>query len=194
MIVGLLLAAGGGTRFGRQAGSLKLLARAHGTPIVASAARTLVPLVDKLIVVVGADAPGVSAALDGINATFVENPRWADGLSTSLAAGVKAVPSDAKAIVVALGDQPGIDPAVVRKVIARWRETGRPIVTTRYRGNRGHPVLLGCSVFGEVGTISGDVGARSLMDRDPSRVAFVDVDADAPVDVDTPEDLAALDA
>ena len=79
-------------------------------------------------------------------------------------------------------------------VIARWRETGQPIVSTRYRGNRGHPVLLGCSVFDEVGAISGDVGARSLMERDATRVAFVDVDADAPPDVDTPDDLAALDA
>ncbi len=190
MIVGLLLAAGGGTRFGSQ----KLLARVHGVPIVATAARTLAPLVDRLIVVVGSEAQAVTDALAGIDATLVENPRWADGLSTSLAAGVEAAPKETKAVIVALGDQPGIDPAVVRKVIARWRETGRPIVSTRYRGNRGHPVLLGCSVFGEVGAISGDVGARSLMERDASRVAFVDVDADAPPDVDTPDDLAALDA
>jgi molybdenum cofactor cytidylyltransferase len=190
MIVGLLLAAGGGTRFGSQ----KLLARAHGDPIVATAARTLAPLVDRLIVVVGSDAQAVTDALAGIDATLVENPRWADGLSTSLQLGVGAAPRETKAVIVALGDQPGIDPAVVRKVIARWRETGRPIVSTRYRGNRGHPVLLGCSVFGEVGAISGDVGARSLMERDASRVAFVDVDRDAPPDVDTPDDLAALDA
>ena len=190
MIVGLLLAAGGGTRFGSQ----KLLARVRGVPIVASSARALWPLVDRLIVVVGSESRAVTDALEGVDATLVENPLWADGLSTSLEVGVRAVPKDTKAIVVALGDQPGIDPAVVRKVIARWRETGSPIVSTRYRGNRGHPVLLGCSLFGEVGTISGDVGARSLMDRDPSRVAFVDVDADAPPDVDTTDDLAALDA
>jgi molybdenum cofactor cytidylyltransferase len=190
MIVGLLLAAGGGTRFGSQ----KLVSRVHGVPIVARAARALATLVEKMVVVVGSDSPAVIAALDGIDATFVENPRWADGLSTSLQLGVAAVPREAKAIVVALGDQPGIDPAVIRKVIARWRETGNPIVSTRYRGSRGHPVLLACSVFSEVSGISGDVGARSLMERDPSRVAFVDVDADAPRDVDTRDDLAALDA
>jgi len=190
MIVGLLLAAGGGTRFGSQ----KLLARLHGAPIVATAARTLAPLVDRLIVVVGSEAQAVSDALAGIDATLVENPRWVAGLSTSLAAGVEAAPKETRAVIVALGDQPGIDPAVVRKVVARWRETRQPIVATRYRGNRGHPVLLGCSVFSEVGAISGDVGARSLIERDTSRVAFVDVDADAPSDVDTPDDLAALDA
>ncbi|HEY2163342.1 MAG TPA: nucleotidyltransferase family protein [Gemmatimonadaceae bacterium] len=190
MIVGLLLAAGGGRRFGSQ----KLLARLHGAPIVATAAGTLAPLVDRLIVVVGSEAQAVTDALAGIDVTLVENPRWADGLSTSLKLGVLAAPKETKAVVVTLGDQPGIDPALVRKVIARWRETGHPIVSTRYRGNRGHPVLLGCSVFGEVGAISGDAGARSLMERDTTRVAFVDVDADAPPDVDTPDDLAALES
>jgi molybdenum cofactor cytidylyltransferase len=189
VIVGLLLAAGGGTRFGSQ----KLLARVHGVPIVATAAGTLGSLVDRLIVVVGSEAQAVTDALAGIDVTLVGNPRWADGLSTSLKLGVLAAPKETKAVVVALGDQPGIDPALVGRVIARWRETGHPIVSARYRGNRGHPVLLERSVFGEVGALSGDVGARALMERDATRVAFVDVDADAPLDVDTPDDLAALD-
>ncbi len=192
MILGLLLAAGGATRFGSQ----KLLARSNGSPIVATAARTLAPLVDHLVVVVGSDAESVINALaaDGVDATILGNLGWADGLSTSLRLGVSAAPHDTKAIVVALGDQPGIDPAVIRRVIATWRETGTPIVATRYRGVRGHPVLLARAVFNEVQSIEGDVGARGLIERDPSRVAFVDVDADAPRDVDTPDDLAALDA
>jgi molybdenum cofactor cytidylyltransferase len=190
MIVGLLLAAGGSTRFGSQ----KLLANAGGTPIVAQTARALASLVDRLIAVVGSDADAVRAALVGLDCTIVENRDWSAGISSSLRGGIDAAPADTKAVVVALGDQPGIDPSVVRKVIARWRETGKPIVATRYRGARGHPVLLGCSVFADIRSISGDVGARALIERDPSRVAFVDVDADAPRDVDTPDDLAALDA
>jgi molybdenum cofactor cytidylyltransferase len=190
VIAGLLLAAGGGSRFGSQ----KLLARVKGTPIVTTTARTLAPLVDHLIVVVGSNAGAVTAALTGVDAAIVENSRWADGLSTSLRLGVDAAPPIAEAVVVALGDQPGIDPTVVRVVIARWRETGRPIVATRYRGVQGHPVLLARAVFDELRSIAGDVGARDLIARDPARVAFVDVDADAPRDVDTPDDLAALDA
>jgi molybdenum cofactor cytidylyltransferase len=190
MIVGLLLAAGGATRFGSQ----KLVARSGGAPIVVQAARVLATLVDRITIVVGSDAEAVRAALVDLECTIVENPDWASGLSTSLRRGIESAPADTKAVVVALGDQPRIDPAIVRKVIARWRETGKPIVATRYRGNRGHPVLLGCSMFADVQSISGDVGARALMERDPSRVAFVDVDADAPRDVDTPDDLAALDA
>lgn len=190
MIVGVLLAAGGGSRFGSQ----KLLAHVNGTPIVATAARTLASVVDHLIVVVGSEAKSVIAALSGIDATIVGNVRWADGLSTSLRLGVSAAPPDIEAAVIALGDQPGIDPAIVRQAIGTWRETGKPIVATRYRGAQGHPVLLGHAVFNEVKSISGDVGARDLIKRDATRVAFVDVDADAPRDVDTPDDLAALDA
>ena len=191
MIVGVLLAAGAGTRFGSQ----KLLARVNGSPIVATAARGLAPLVDSLIVVVGSEAESVSQALAGIDVgSVVANPRWADGLSTSLRLGVGSAASIADAVVIALGDQPSLDPGVVRMVVARWRETGKPIVATRYRGVQGHPVLLGRAVFGEVMSITGDVGARDLIRRDAARVAFLDVDADAPRDVDTPDDLAALDA
>ena len=190
MIVGLLLAAGAGTRFGSQ----KLLARVGGAPIVTQAARGLATLVDHLIVVVGSDAPVVAAALAGIDATVVGNSQWQTGLSSSLKCGIGAVPSATEAVVVALGDQPGIDPVVVRNVIARWRESGKPIVVTRYRGARGHPVLLAPSVFADVRAITGDVGARALIEQDGSRVAFVDVDTDAPRDVDTQDDLAALDA
>ncbi len=190
MIVGVLLAAGGGSRFGSQ----KLLAHVNGWPIVATAARTLASVVDHLVVVVGSEADRVIAALSGIDATIVGNVRWADGLSTSLRLGVSAAPSDTEAAVIALGDQPGIDPDVVRRVVSVWRDARKPIVATRYRGVQGHPVLLGRAVFNEVTSVTGDVGARDLITRDATRVAFVDVDADAPRDVDTPDDLAALDA
>ena len=196
MIVGVLLAAGGGVRFGSQ----KLLARVDGSPIVATAARTLAPLVDYMIVVVGSEAESVSTALAGVDVgAVVANYHWADGLSTSLRVGVIAAAPVADAIVVTLGDQPGIDPDVVRRVIARWRESeggggATSIVATRYRGVQGHPVLLGRAVFDEVMSVTGDVGARDLIKHDATRVAYVDVDADAPRDVDTRDDLTALDA
>jgi molybdenum cofactor cytidylyltransferase len=192
MIVGVLLAAGSGSRFGSQ----KLLARANGSPIVVTAARNLGPLVDYLIAVVGSEADAVGKAMGSLPGAVVANFNWADGLSTSLRVGVIAAAPIADAVVIALGDQPGLDPEVVRAVIARWRESGgsKSIVATRYKGVQGHPVLLGRAVFDEVMSITGDIGATDLIKRDASRVAFVDVDADAPRDVDTPDDLAALDA
>lgn len=188
MIAGLLLAAGGARRFGSQ----KLVAPLGGTPIVRHAADALRAGVDELVVVVGSDAAVVREALAGLDARFVENADWAAGLSTSLRAGIQAVRDQADAVVIVLGDQPGLEPALVRSVIAMWRASRQPIVATRYRGTRGHPVLLDCALFVEASQISGDVGARMLMDRDPSRLAYVDVDQPAPRDVDRPADLEAL--
>ena len=188
MIAGLLLAAGGARRFGSQ----KLVVRAGGTALVRHAADALRASVDDLVVVVGSDAPLVRDALAGLDVQFVENGEWSSGLSTSLRAGIAALRHEIEAAVVALGDQPGLDPALVHAVIAAWRSSGQAIVTARYQGERGHPVLLDRRVFAEVSEISGDVGARVLMDRDPTRVAYVDVQQRAPRDVDRPADLAAL--
>lgn len=188
MIAGLLLAAGGARRFGSQ----KLVAQVGGTAIVRHAADALRGGVDELVVVVGSDAPLVREALAGLDAWFVENSEWAAGLSTSLRAGISALRREADAAVVALGDQPGLDPALVDAVVAAWQSSRQVIVATRYGGERGHPVLLARPVFAEVVDIAGDVGARALMDRDPSRVGYVDVQQPSPRDVDTPSDLEAL--
>lgn len=160
------------------------------------AAETLAAETDALWVVVGSEGEAVRRALDGLAVTVVENPRWEHGLSSSLAAGIRAVGQDGKAeaIVVGLGDQPSVDRDVIRQVVASWRKTGRPIVSARYRGVRGHPVLLDQRVFIEASSVSGDVGARDLIARDPRRVSFVDVNADPPRDVDTTEDLSALES
>lgn len=188
MIAGLLLAAGGARRFGSQ----KLLAHLHGRPIVRLAATNLAAETDVLWVVVGSESEAVRGALNGLAARFVENERWKEGLSSSLAAGIRALPPEVDAIVIGLGDQPFVDREVIRRVIDRWRETAGSIVSARYNGVRGHPVLLTRAVFGEASSVSGDVGARELIARDPARVAFVDVNADAPGDVDTTDDLSAL--
>jgi len=100
---------------------------------------------------------------------------------------------DVEALVVAVGDQPGLDPGVMRSVITRWRETGLPIVSASYRGARGHPVLFARPVFAELLALQGDAGARLLIERSAERVSYVEVDAEMPPDVDTTEQLAALD-
>jgi molybdenum cofactor cytidylyltransferase len=185
MIVGILLAAGGATRFGSQ----KLIAPYRGEPLVHHAARLLRSVTDETIAVIGNDADAVRGALAGADVRVVENPAWREGLSTSLRAGIRAVPETAEAVIVALGDQPEIDTAVVRALVEQWRATGPPIVTARYRGVRSPPVLIARDVFGEVETLHGDSGAKPLMDRLPGRVAFVDVDTPIPFDIDQPSDL-----
>lgn len=188
MIIGVLLAAGGATRFGSQ----KLLAPFRGTPLVRHGANALAQSTDGVVVVVGSEANAVRAALAGSPVQFVENPGWARGLSSSLHCGIAALPADAEAVVVALGDQPLMDPRIVTAVIERWRTAGRAIVAARYNGVQGHPVLFHRSVFPELLAVHGDSGARSVIARSAERTDYVDSVEPAPPDVDTPEDLAAL--
>src|SRR5262245_14334874 len=116
VIAGLLLAAGGASRFGSQ----KLLAPlADGLPLVRQTAMTLRGGVDLLVIVVGSEADAVGRVLVAVDATIVRNEEWAEGLSTSLRAGVRALPTDATAAIVALGDQPFVDPAVIHTMVAQ---------------------------------------------------------------------------
>lgn len=188
MIVGVLLAAGGARRFGSQ----KLVALLDGVPLVRRAADTLLAETEDVIAVVGNERALVRDALSGANARIVENALWAEGMATSLKCGIAAVPASAECLLVALGDQPGIDPDVIRAVIARWRETKHPIVVARYADGRGHPVLFARELFGELLMLEGDQGARSLIERSADRVTFVDVSGESPRDVDTIEDLSGL--
>lgn len=188
MIAGLLLAAGGSRRFGSQ----KLLAVLDGVPVVRRSASMLASVVDRTIVVVGADAAGVERALDGLPVAIVRNERWANGLSGSLAAGIAALPGDVEAVLIALGDQPMVAREPFEAVIARWRAGGASVVAPVFRGERGHPVLFGREVFAELARVQGDVGAREVIQRDPDRVALVETAEPLPVDVDTPNDLRRL--
>ena len=188
MIVGILLAAGGARRFRSQ----KLVAPLDGIPVVRHSAAALASAVDRLIVVVGSKATEVIAALDGLEAEIVENPEWELGLAGSLRCGISALPPDAEAVVVTLGDQPTVDPGLIQAVVQVWGQFKPPIVTARYREAPAHPVLFSRRMFGELLSLEGDAGARLLIDRTPSRVLNVDVDAPIPLDVDTPEDLDAL--
>lgn len=191
MIAGLLLAAGGARRFGSQ----KLLAAVgDDRPLVLHTAVALRVTVDVMVVVVGSEAESVARALDGVDCTIVVNDAWVEGLGGSLRAGIRALPSHTAAVVIALGDQPYVDPAVTRGIIDAWRTTGASIVSARYAGTRGHPVLFDRSMFAELEGVSGDSGARGVIERDLSRVAYVDVDVAAPPDVDTTADLAVVNA
>jgi molybdenum cofactor cytidylyltransferase len=188
VIAGLLLAAGGGRRFGAQ----KLLAPLEGMPLVRHAGLHLAQGVDALVIVVGSQADLVRDALHDMPAIVVENTDWPHGIATSIRCGVLALPSAADAVIVALGDEPRMDLESTRRVAAQWLASRAPIVSARYRGARGHPVLFARRLFGELMALEGDAGARTLIERRAGEVAYVDVDTDRPIDVDTAEDLSRL--
>jgi molybdenum cofactor cytidylyltransferase len=190
VIAAVVLAAGMSSRMGRQK---LLLPVGEGMALVRlSVERVLAAGLDDVVVVLGHDADLVRAALAGLPVRPVLNPRYAEGQSTSLQAGIDALSADAEAVVVALGDQPLPDPGVVGRLVEAFRRSGQPVVVTRYRDARGHPVLFARSVLDELRQVTGDQGGRSVIARDPGRIAEVPVDAPAPPDIDTWADYEAL--
>ena len=190
MIAGLLLAAGRSTRFDGD----KLVAPLHGRPVLSWSASALAAEVDALYVVVPPDSPARVAALAAVSPMLVIHAGRDAGMASSIRAGIAALPGDAEAVVIALADQPGVLPSVVRRLCDRWRAGGVAAVAPRYRDGRGHPVLFGRETFGALSRLAGDVGARAVLDALGDELAIVSVDDRAPADLDTPEALRALDA
>jgi len=189
VISAIVLAAGLARRFG----SPKTLVSYHGKPLVRHVLDALaIDAVAQTIVVIPASPPEHAMALAESAAVVVVNHDANGGMSDSLRLGLGAVDPRAQAVVIALGDQPTIDRAVVRAIVQEWRATRAAVVAPLYRGERGHPVLFDATVFEELRQITGDRGAREVIARDPSRVRFITVDGDAPPDIDTPHDLAKL--
>ncbi len=189
MIAALLLAAGSARRFGAP----KLLQDLDGKPIVRWSAEALAGApIDEVLVVVPPEHREVQRALAGLRVRYVVNHGADAGIGTSIAAGVAAFGADTEAVLVALADEPGVPREALRRVYERYREGGASIVVPLYDGVRGHPVLFDRSVFGEVGMLGGDAGARALTERDPGRAAFVELGVAKPTDVDTPADLERL--
>ena len=169
-----------------------LLPMADGRPLVRVAVEQILAAgLDETVVVLGRDASEVAAALAALPVRTVVNPRYLEGQSTSLRAGLDALPPDTGAVVVALGDQPLPDPNVIRRLVEAFRTTGRPIAAPVYRDGRGNPVLFAAALFDELRAVTGDRGGREVIARDPGRVAEVGVDAPMPADIDTLEDYRA---
>ena len=174
----VVLAAGGGTRF--RGSTHKLLADLDGRPVIAHVLDALALAgLDGGYVVVGAVEVPVPPAF-----TVVANPGWADGMATSLRAGIAAAAADGHdAVVIGLGDQPGVEAEAWRRVAA----SSSPVAIATYDGARGHPVRLASVTWGAL-PANGDVGARLLFAGREFEVAEVPCPG-SPADVDTVEDL-----
>lgn len=189
-IAAVVLAAGLSSRMG----SNKLLAPWNGVPLLRrTVAAALASQAGPVLVVTGHEADRVAQALSGLDVQFVHNPDFAQGLSTSLRAGIAAVPDDCDGAMVLLGDMPEIGASLLDRMIAAFSPAdGRAICVACAHGKRGNPVLWARRYFAEIETVTGDAGAKHLIGEHEDEVCEIDAGDDAFLDVDTPEALAAL--
>jgi molybdenum cofactor cytidylyltransferase len=188
----VILAAGRSSRMG---GRNKLTEEVDGRPIVRHVAEAALASRGRPVVVVtGHQADAVAAKVEGLDLRIVHNPDFADGMSTSLRAGIAALPDGLDGAVVALGDMPGVGPAHLDRLIAAFEpKEGRSIVVPVFEGRRGNPVLWGAEHFAAMMAVEGDTGARQVIADNAESVVEVDLKSNAVlVDVDTPEALARL--
>ncbi len=191
-IAALVLAAGQGRRMG---GPNKLLLEFQGEPLLRAAVRAAQESdAAEVLVVTGHQRQAVEGALAGLGVPTVHNPDYEQGLSTSLKAGLAALPAAIDGVVVLLGDMPRVAPGVIDKLIAAFDPLeGRAICQPSWRGKRGNPVLFARRFFAELQGLGGDVGAKPLLADYPELVCEVPVDDEAVLsDVDTPEAYRAL--
>lgn len=189
-IAGIVLAAG---RSSRLAPRNKLLEAVGGEPMIRRvAANALAGGIRPVVVVTGYEAGRVAEALPGLDVRVVTNPAYADGLSTSLRAGLTALPPGIDGALIFLGDMPEVEIPVIHALLAAF--TGpAAICAPVHRGQRGNPVLWGSSYFAEMMSLTGDVGAKPLMARHANQLIEVEVATDSIFeDVDSPADLARL--
>jgi molybdenum cofactor cytidylyltransferase len=147
-----------------------------------------------VVVVTGHQSDRVKEALKDLDVQLVHNPNYAKGLSTSLKAGIGALPSGADGAIVCLGDMPRIEANHIDRLIAAFApKEGRLIALPVHNGKRGNPALFGRALFAEMVEAEGDTGARHIIGNHADEVAEVDLGSDAIfVDVDTPDALQRL--
>jgi molybdenum cofactor cytidylyltransferase len=191
-IAALVLAAGQSRRMGR---TNKLLAEVDGVPMVARVSRAVAESKSEpVVVVLGHEAERVRDCLGDLDVIFVDNPDYTEGLSTSLAAGLAALPGDVDGVVVCLGDMPRVRPGEIDRLISGFDlDEGRAICVPTHRGKRGNPVLWARRFFSEMAELRGDVGARHLIGEYAELVVEIEMEDDGVlVDVDTPDALTRL--
>jgi molybdenum cofactor cytidylyltransferase len=190
-VAALVLAAGLSRRMGRN----KLLLPIEGKPLVVRVVDALLQsMVSDIVVVTGHQAAEVEAALSSRHVRFVANPDFTEGLGTSVARGIAALPADIDGALVALGDMPRLTPSDIDRLIAAFNPVeGRAICVPTHGGRRGNPVLWARDYFPEMQRLGGDTGAKALIDRHADQLCEVAMPSDSVLlDIDTPEALAAL--
>lgn len=186
----VILAAGASTRMGAP----KQLLPFEGKPLLVRAVEAaLGSPAWPVVVVLGANAEKIQPALARYPVLIADNPAWAEGMASSIRAGVTTLQQFSRhldAALLALCDQPAFSTETINQLVATYRAGNRSIVAARYAGRLAAPALFGHEHFSTLAHLTGEAGARALLNDDPERVTALDLPALA-VDLDTPEDFAA---
>ncbi len=190
-IAAIVLAAGRSSRMGTQN---KLVQDFGGKPMVRQVAESALESgASPVVVVCGHDEAAIRDALAGLAVHVVSNPDYADGLSTSLKAGIAALPDETDGVVVLLGDMPLVRSTLIRRLVAAFEaEPGGLAAVPIHDGDWGNPVVIARALFAETAGLSGDAGARKLLEQRKDSVIEVPADDTVTLDADTPDALEAL--
>jgi molybdenum cofactor cytidylyltransferase len=190
VVSGLVLAAGTSSRLGEQT---KQLLPWQGTTMLGWVVRRAeASMLDEVVVVLGHEAEIIRRHVALQRARFVEAADFHEGCTSSIRAGLEALRPQSEAVVLILGDQPGIESETIAAVIAGWCHTQTPIVRVSYHGRSGHPMLFARSLYGQLKALHGDKGVWKLCDAHPEWVYEVEVDQPYPSDVNTWADYTRL--
>jgi molybdenum cofactor cytidylyltransferase len=186
----IVLAAGASTRFG----SAKQLVRLAGRPLLHTVVTRASEVTgNALIVVLGSGAAQLAPLLKHSPGSVVINQEWREGLASSIRAGVARLPAACSAVMLLLADQAAVTAEDLKRLAGSWRKQPQHIAAALYSGSCGAPAIFPRSSFRSLSELRGDTGARALLVRNSDRVVRVPMPS-AAVDVDTPEDLLALEA
>jgi molybdenum cofactor cytidylyltransferase len=193
-LAALLLAAGSSQRYGTDN---KLLAKIDGKPLITRVATALLGAqFGEIIVVTGHDAPLLEHTLKPISRTlrFAHNDEYNDGMGGSIATGVAALSPNMRGVLIAQGDMPDVDAALIGALCQRFIKCGsdRIVVPWLGEGRQGNPVLWPRRLFADLAALNGDQGAKPLIKAAGDTIERVMIsDTSAATDIDTPEQLAA---
>ncbi len=189
-ISGLILGAGASQRFGEP----KQLLPFAGTTLlgwVVSQTQQAMGL-DELIVVLGRSAAEICERVDFGEAKVIENLVFTEGCASSYRAGIAALDSHADAMMIVLGDQPGITPQIIDGLAEEWRKTEAPIALCSYQGRKGHPMIFARALFEQLEVLHGDKAAWKLVDSYANSLLEVPLAIPFPQDINTREDFERM--
>jgi molybdenum cofactor cytidylyltransferase len=184
-VVGVVLGAGRSSRFGAP----KQLLPFEGTTLLGRVVENAnASGLHRVVVVLGRASEELRGSLDFGRAEVVDNAAYGTGCASSLLAGMDAAGEGCEALVLLLGDQPGVRPRFINTALSRWRRERPWASVTSYRGELGHPFVFAREAFEDLRGLHGDKAVWKLIEAYPERVHRIEIEAPLPPDVDSPED------